>query len=538
MPVPVNQQPTAYSDSATTAYQTPVDIDLITNDIDLDGSIDASSAEVTTHPINGIVTINASNGVTTYTPNDGFSGADSFEYRVSDTEGKWSEPVAVNLLVEPLARNFTYLEESGGMYYQLSEPVPVTGDFEWESDVYFLGDVLSIFGNESSYAGRLRIGEDGAFNFRTNSSAGELQTTTGAVEVGKYTTVNLKRVNGNITLSTSAGFSATHTNSNDLAPITCIGRNVAVYSGGMIANCKLWLGGDRNTGTLTIDAPLDDHAHNKAVYKNNALQLGPELADGSFPAVSSNWTVSNGVVEKIATDSNTQKLASVIAGNTYIVSFRKDVNIGGQPNLRDSTGEQYLYPLLVEAEAEEEVYTYIITPTLTGDIGIQGNYATFRLTDFSIKEVINDVPVISTVNVTEDEVTNYTFNSTSSFWLSDNLTINGGFDTDTNWKKGAGITISGGVAQHDGGESLGYLYQNDILLSGGRYLAGIDALSDGTGFSCFLGVTSNSVGSSYDTGRIEFEGVSEGNTLYFRPLNSTPTAVLDNATVQHILEVV
>ncbi|MDO6466800.1 Ig-like domain-containing protein [Neptunomonas phycophila] len=121
VPVPVNQQPTAYSDSATTAYQTPVEIDLITNDIDLDGSIDASSAEVTTHPVNGIVTINASNGVATYTPHDGFSGADSFEYRVSDTEGKWSEPVAVNLLVEPLQRYFTKLSSAAGMYFTFPE---------------------------------------------------------------------------------------------------------------------------------------------------------------------------------------------------------------------------------------------------------------------------------------------------------------------------------------------------------------------------------------------------------------------------------
>ena len=73
----------ANADSVTTDFGTAIDIDVLANDTDLEGhnqSIDGFS-----NGQNG--TVHESNGKLIYTPNQGFSGTDSFQYTVIDSEG-------------------------------------------------------------------------------------------------------------------------------------------------------------------------------------------------------------------------------------------------------------------------------------------------------------------------------------------------------------------------------------------------------------------------------------------------------------------
>lgn len=79
-----NPAPQAGDDGATTGTNTPVVINVLGNDNDTDG--DALTVSATTLPANGTVIINP-DGTVTYTPNNGFSGADSFEYTISDADG-------------------------------------------------------------------------------------------------------------------------------------------------------------------------------------------------------------------------------------------------------------------------------------------------------------------------------------------------------------------------------------------------------------------------------------------------------------------
>ncbi|WP_268968520.1 Hint domain-containing protein [Palleronia pontilimi] len=81
---PVNDDPVAVDDSATTDEQQPVKIDLIGNDTDVDG--DALELVGFDQPANGVVTGNG-DGTVTYTPNKGFSGDDTFSYTVGDGKG-------------------------------------------------------------------------------------------------------------------------------------------------------------------------------------------------------------------------------------------------------------------------------------------------------------------------------------------------------------------------------------------------------------------------------------------------------------------
>ncbi|MEZ5001552.1 MAG: Ig-like domain-containing protein [Chitinophagales bacterium] len=84
---PVNDQPTAIDDAATTQEDTPVDIDVTANDNDnLDplGNIDPTTVVVITNPSNGTAVVDSVTGVVTYTPELDFVGVDEFEYVVCD----------------------------------------------------------------------------------------------------------------------------------------------------------------------------------------------------------------------------------------------------------------------------------------------------------------------------------------------------------------------------------------------------------------------------------------------------------------------
>jgi hypothetical protein len=78
-----NNPPTATPDSASTALNTAVTINVISNDVDpdLDSPVVVSGAH--TEPANGTVVDNA-NGTFTYTPDTGFEGTDTFQYQITD----------------------------------------------------------------------------------------------------------------------------------------------------------------------------------------------------------------------------------------------------------------------------------------------------------------------------------------------------------------------------------------------------------------------------------------------------------------------
>ncbi len=78
---PVNDPPVANPDEATTAESSPVVIDLLANDEDIDE--DTLVIQSIEDPANGSVSDNG-NGLITYTPDDGFVGEDVFEYTIFD----------------------------------------------------------------------------------------------------------------------------------------------------------------------------------------------------------------------------------------------------------------------------------------------------------------------------------------------------------------------------------------------------------------------------------------------------------------------
>jgi len=130
-----NSNPVAADDSATTDEDTPITIDVLSNDSDVDG--DTLVVDSLTPPANGSATINPDNTVT-YTPNASFNGADSLTYTISDGNGG-SATATVNVTINPVNDNPVAADDSA----TTDEDTPVTIDvLSNDSDVD--GDTLVV----------------------------------------------------------------------------------------------------------------------------------------------------------------------------------------------------------------------------------------------------------------------------------------------------------------------------------------------------------------------------------------------------------
>lgn len=139
------------------------------------------------------------------------------------------------------------------------------------------------------------------------------------------------------------------------------------------------------------------------------------------------------------------------------------------------------------------------------------------------------------VNITESEL----FTLVDGDWLGVELVTNGGFDTDTDWVKGAGVTISGGQAVFTSSAEVTLLDQDGAgYLNGSVYRLAFDfdidndvkvvlrsnSSADVTGQGSHLENVSITFGSGTKT-RVQATG---GGTI---------TGTLDNLSTKRILEV-
>ena len=99
--LPANDAPVAMDDNTQTELNTPVIIVVKANDKDPEGQALGTPTAVTP-PANGTVTYNT-NGTVTYTPTTGFTGTDSFVYKVCDTGSPVKcDSATVTVLVTPV----------------------------------------------------------------------------------------------------------------------------------------------------------------------------------------------------------------------------------------------------------------------------------------------------------------------------------------------------------------------------------------------------------------------------------------------------
>jgi VCBS repeat-containing protein len=94
---PINDRPVAGNDSASTAEDTAVTVNVLGNDVDIDSA--SLATEVVTGPQHGTVAHNV-DGSFTYTPDADYNGSDSFTYRLSD--GELDAIASVSIAITPV----------------------------------------------------------------------------------------------------------------------------------------------------------------------------------------------------------------------------------------------------------------------------------------------------------------------------------------------------------------------------------------------------------------------------------------------------
>ena len=140
----VNDPPVAVADNATTLENTPVTIDVLNNDFDVDGDI--LTVVSVTQGTNGSVINNGGN--VTYSPAIGFNGTDSFNYTVSDGNGGTDTatvtvnitvtetPATINVQIDqgPTASIFIWDDTTDGWAIDEDTQEPVDGTHHVTSD--------------------------------------------------------------------------------------------------------------------------------------------------------------------------------------------------------------------------------------------------------------------------------------------------------------------------------------------------------------------------------------------------------------------
>jgi Big-like domain-containing protein len=119
--VTINQDaaPTANNDTATTNEDTPVDVNVLANDVEPDG--DTLNVISVTQGANGAVSINP-NKTVHYSPNLNFFGSDSFTYTIDDGHGGQST-ATVNVTVNAVNDAPTFTINSLSQTVQYSDPI-------------------------------------------------------------------------------------------------------------------------------------------------------------------------------------------------------------------------------------------------------------------------------------------------------------------------------------------------------------------------------------------------------------------------------
>ncbi|MDN3526327.1 retention module-containing protein, partial [Halomonas sabkhae] len=151
--VTVNPVADIVADSATTAEDTAVTSDVLSND-----TFESPDAEVTavTQGTNGNVSVNA-DGTVTYTPNDDFHGSDSYTYTV--TSGGVTETATVNVTVDPV-------DDGVADSFTTNEDTPLSDDVS-ANDTHSAAATYSL--NTDASNGTVAMSNDGIFTYTPNA---------------------------------------------------------------------------------------------------------------------------------------------------------------------------------------------------------------------------------------------------------------------------------------------------------------------------------------------------------------------------------
>ena len=156
----VNDAPLAVTDAITTNEDTPVIINALTNDIDVDG--DPLSVVSITNPLHGTAVVNT-DGTITYIPEANFNGTDAFDYTITDGNGA-SSTATVNLVVNSVNDNPLAINDAGSIEENNQIGLPVLNN-----DTDPEGDILTVIKTTKPANGELTVNTNGSIIYVPNA---------------------------------------------------------------------------------------------------------------------------------------------------------------------------------------------------------------------------------------------------------------------------------------------------------------------------------------------------------------------------------
>jgi len=284
---PVNDAPVAGDDTVTTDEDTPVTIQVLNNDTDVDG--DPLSLDSAGTPSHGSVNINGNQ--IEYTPDRDYSGTDSFSYTVTD--GTESATATVTITITPVndapvARDDTVTTD---------EDTPIT---------------ISVLSNDSDPEGDtlILVGANGA-------SHGSLSTANGTVtytpESDFYGTDSFSYTVSDGTESATATVSVTVTPVND-APVA--GDDTASTGGNDITLNLLTNDSDPDGDTLHVISTTDPRLGTVTINSDDTVTYTPEAPISCSDSF--DYTISDGNATDTATVTITSSANKPLGGDLQI----------------------------------------------------------------------------------------------------------------------------------------------------------------------------------------------------------------------------
>ena len=158
--IEIDAPPVANDDSAKANKATPVELDVLGNDTDLDGDIDPTTLEVVGEPTKG--TVKVVDGKLVYTANPDATGQDTITYLVKDKNGNVSNKATVTIdITEPPVAN----EDKADTRHNTPVEIDITAnDTDMDGDL----DKNSVVITKPGTKGTVTIGEDGKLVYTPN----------------------------------------------------------------------------------------------------------------------------------------------------------------------------------------------------------------------------------------------------------------------------------------------------------------------------------------------------------------------------------
>ncbi|MCP4123936.1 MAG: tandem-95 repeat protein [Bacteroidetes bacterium] len=180
---PSNDPPVAILDRDTMTEDTPVTMDVLSNDTDIDGNLDPSTVTVTDAPSNGTTSVNTTTGEITYTPDADFTGQDTLIYEVCDDGTplpSQCDTAMVFLVIEPGVADLSLVKT-------VNDTTPIIGDtitFMLTLSNAGPDTATGVTVLDSLPSGYSYVSDDGASAGTTSEDGGILTWTIGSLEDG------------------------------------------------------------------------------------------------------------------------------------------------------------------------------------------------------------------------------------------------------------------------------------------------------------------------------------------------------------------